>query len=250
MRQGLPLAEYTAAMDPALARAHADLVTWLAGVIVSLFNPERLRALSELFAVFRRLSDPTTVARTLMVQLQYITDVAANMLPDTHTTASGIFRLAWQGGRTSHATAMRLRTVHMHLPQPVAVCLRTPPDTTPAPTMVPAVLPPGARAQPSTSWHVGNVYPFTPPDAFLAWYRNRLLFGPLLLAACTHSRVSPHALSHSLPRCAAWCTSGFRWLVPSQAPSPLSRPRLRPWSRLDGAMDLVLQIVKGTLPAY
>ena len=38
--------------------------------MVSLFNPERLQALPELFAVFRRLSDPTIVARTLMVQLQ------------------------------------------------------------------------------------------------------------------------------------------------------------------------------------
>ena len=29
----------------------------------------------------------------------------------------------------------------MYLPQPVAACLRTPPDTTPVPTIVPAVLP-------------------------------------------------------------------------------------------------------------
>lgn len=93
----------------------------------------------EQFAVFRQLSDPTTLARSL-VQLQYITDVAANMPADTHTTASGIFRLAWRGTRTSHATAMRLRTVYMYLPQPVAACLRAPPDTTPVPTIVPAVL--------------------------------------------------------------------------------------------------------------
>ena len=70
---GAAPAEYLEAMDLVLERAHADLITWLAGVIVSLFNPERLQALPEIFAVFRRLSDPTLVARTLIVQLQCIT---------------------------------------------------------------------------------------------------------------------------------------------------------------------------------
>ena len=94
VRQDLPLAAYLAAMDPALARAHADLV---------------------------------------MAQLQYMTDVAANMPADTHTTASRIFRLAWRDACTSHATVVRLRTVYMYLyfPQSVAASHLTPPRCLP-----------------------------------------------------------------------------------------------------------------------
>ena len=61
----LGVAEATWASVPLATWPHADLVTYLAAVIVSLFNPERLQALPELFAVFRCLSDPTIVARTL-----------------------------------------------------------------------------------------------------------------------------------------------------------------------------------------
>ena len=38
---------------------------------------------------------------TLLAQINYIVDVAANMLADTHTTASGVFRLAWRGKQHS-----------------------------------------------------------------------------------------------------------------------------------------------------
>ena len=47
-------------------------------------------------------------------------------------------------------------------------------------------------------WNVSA--PFTPPDTFLAWCRNRLRFGPLPLAACTQG-VSPHLFTHSQMRC-------------------------------------------------
>ena len=38
---------------------------------------------------------------TLLAQINYIVDVAANMPADTHTTASRVFRLAWRGKQTS-----------------------------------------------------------------------------------------------------------------------------------------------------
>ena len=60
-------------------------LSYLAAVIFGLFNPARLQALLELFAVFRQLLDLTTVARSLMVQLH-------NMPTDTHTPASGNLR--------------------------------------------------------------------------------------------------------------------------------------------------------------
>ena len=80
----------------------------------------------------------------LLAQINYIVDVAANMPANAHTTASGVFRLAWRGKQTSTTIVVRLRTVNICLPQPVASCLRSPPDTTPFPTLVPVVFHPSA----------------------------------------------------------------------------------------------------------
>ena len=63
------------------------------------------------------------------------------MPPDTYTTASDVFRVAWRGPQTSTTIVLRLRTVYMHLPQPVASCLQLP-------TLSPAAFP---RAAPSSS---------------------------------------------------------------------------------------------------
>ena len=41
------------------------------------------------------------LTRALLAQINYIVDVAAKMPPNTHTTASGVFRLAWRGKQTS-----------------------------------------------------------------------------------------------------------------------------------------------------
>ena len=75
--------------EPALAQAHADLATYLATILVGLFDPARLALLPDALADFRGLGDPA-----LLVQINYIVDVAANMPANTHTTASGVFRLA------------------------------------------------------------------------------------------------------------------------------------------------------------
>ena len=79
VREGLAEAAYSAAIGPALASAHADLTTYLAAVVVSLFDSTRLQALPEALAGFRHLADPTMVARSLVAQLRYVTDVAENM---------------------------------------------------------------------------------------------------------------------------------------------------------------------------
>ena len=57
--QGLLAAAYSAAIGPALASAHADLATYLAAVVVSLFDPAQLQTLPDALAGFRRLADPT-----------------------------------------------------------------------------------------------------------------------------------------------------------------------------------------------
>lgn len=68
--------------------------TYLATVIVSLFDSARLQVLPEALAECSSLVDPTIVARALMAQIKTVTDVADNMPTNTHTTASDFFRLA------------------------------------------------------------------------------------------------------------------------------------------------------------
>ena len=71
-----------------------DLATYLATILVGLFDPARLELLPDAFADYRSLRDPTVVTRALLAQVNYIVDVAVNMPANTHTTASGVFRLA------------------------------------------------------------------------------------------------------------------------------------------------------------
>ena len=123
VQRGCAPADLPAAIAPALAQAHADLATYLATVLVGLFDPARLELFPEALADYRKLGDPNVVTRA---QINYIVDVAANMPANTHTTASGVFRLAWRGRQKSTTIVLRLRTVNMYLPQPVASCLRSP----------------------------------------------------------------------------------------------------------------------------
>ena len=67
MQQGC--AQLPDACAPALARAHVDLATYLATLMVGLFDPARLAALPEALADFQKLGDPTVVARTLLAQI-------------------------------------------------------------------------------------------------------------------------------------------------------------------------------------
>ena len=73
------------------------------------------------------------VARALLAQINYTADVAANMPPHPYTTGSGIFRCAWRARQNSTTIVLRLRTVYMDLPQPIASCLRSPPEDTKPP---------------------------------------------------------------------------------------------------------------------
>ena len=80
-------------------------------------KPCRSALLPEALADYRKLCDPNVVTRALLAQIHYIVDVAANMPPNTYTTASGVFRFAWRGRQKSTTIVLRLRTVHMYLPQ-------------------------------------------------------------------------------------------------------------------------------------
>ena len=72
VQQGCAPADLPKAIAPALAQAHADLATYLATVIVGLFDPARLALLPEALVDYRRLGDPNVVARALLAQINYI----------------------------------------------------------------------------------------------------------------------------------------------------------------------------------
>ena len=127
----------------------------------------------------------------------YTADVAANMPPQTYTTGSGIFRFAWQA-RQNSTTIVRLRTVYMYLLQPIASCLRSPPEDTKPPFLAPVTFPAAAPC-PLHYIHARWKFtsPFTPSSSFLEWYMARLRFGPRLMAVCAHLRISPQLLEHT-----------------------------------------------------
>ena len=198
VQQGCEPAQLPAACAPALECAHADLATYLATLMAGLFDQARLAALPEALADYQQLGDPTVVARTLLAQINYTADVAANMPPHTYTTGSGIFRFAWRVRQNSTTIVLRLRTVYMYLPQPIASCLRSPPEDTKPPILSSAVFPAAAPC-PLQYIHARwkFTYPFTPPSSFVEWYMARLRFGPRLMAVCAHLRISPQLLEHT-----------------------------------------------------
>ena len=63
------------------------------------------------------------LARTLLAQINYTADVAANMPPHTYTTGSGIFRFAWRARQNSTTIVLRLRCPPLS-PPPSAVCVQ------------------------------------------------------------------------------------------------------------------------------
>ena len=82
------------------ARTHVDLATYLATVMVGLFDRTRLAVLQAL-ADHQKLGNPNVVARALLAQNNSAANVAANMPSQTYTTGSGIFRFAWRAQQKS-----------------------------------------------------------------------------------------------------------------------------------------------------
>ena len=198
VQHGCEPTQLPAACAPALEQAHADLATYLAMLIVGLFDQARLAALPEALADYQKVGDPTVVARALLAQINYTAHVAANMPPHTYTTGSGLFRFAWRAQQNSTTIVLKLRTVYMYLPQPIASCLRSPPEDTKLPTLSSAIFPASAPCPLHyihARWQFR--YPLTPPSPFIEWYMARLRFGPRLMAACAQLRISSQLLEHA-----------------------------------------------------
>lgn len=198
VRDGHISSELAGATGPAVADAHADLATFLAHLVIQLFDPALLQALPDTLACYRKLSDLTQVTRALLAQLRYVADVATSMPAGTLTTSGGVFRLCWRANQSSSGLAVRLRTVFLYLPQPVAACLAVPAGSTGLPDVLRAVLAPADCPQPDflhARWRLD--YTLQPSEDLLEWYLSRLEFGPLLMAACKGCRVSEHVFVHS-----------------------------------------------------
>ena len=95
---------------------------------------------TEALADCQKLGDLTVVARTLLVQINCTANVATNMSPHTYTTVVASSDLPGARDKTPQRSS-GLRTVYMYLPQPIASCLRSPPEDTKPSTLSSAAFP-------------------------------------------------------------------------------------------------------------
>ena len=154
----------------------------------------------------------------VMAQTQHVTDVSANMPPNTYTTASGVFRPAWRGARTSHAVVVRLPTVCMYLPQPVTGCLRSPLGTT-QPTLSPAAFPP-TDSSPSAFLLAVEMFAHSQirqtrclfPSSASCWNPSRCCH-PHVLPAGANLHLSLRLPSSFSPPCLNWLCGPVSWLL-------------------------------------
>ena len=125
VRDGTPLDRLTDALRPAVIQAHDDLATYITELVLAMFDGDQLRCLQGQLQPFRGLADPLTVRRAVLSQMRYVADVASSLPSKAYSTSGGLFRLVWRQCR-GRALTLRLRTVFLFVPQPVAACLRIP----------------------------------------------------------------------------------------------------------------------------
>ena len=122
VRDGTPLNHLPDALRPAVIQAHDDLATYITELVLALFDGDQLRGLQGQLQPFRGLADPLTVRRAVLSQMRYVADVASSLPSNAYSTSGGLFRLAWRTCK-GRALTLRLRTVFIFVPQPVAACL-------------------------------------------------------------------------------------------------------------------------------
>ena len=125
VRDGTPLDRLSDALRPAVIQAHDDLATYITEIVLAMFDGDQLRSLPDQLQPFRGLADPLTVRRAVLTQMRYVADVASSLPSKAYSTSGGLFRLVWRQCR-GRALTLRLRTVFLFVPQPVAACLRIP----------------------------------------------------------------------------------------------------------------------------
>ena len=194
VKNGVSLDGLAEAMRPAARQAHDDLATYLTVLVLALFDGTQLRSLQGPLAPFQALADATTVRRALLAEMRYVADVAASLPHDAYSTSGGLFRMIWRTCK-GHALTLRLRTVYLYLPQPVAACLRAPPPGGGPPALAKVHVP---ETSPCTYlaayWKADMSY--TPTADFHHWCMARVRCGPLVLATCRNCAVCPNLPEH------------------------------------------------------
>ena len=159
VRDGTPLDRLPDALRPAVIQAHDDLATYITELVLAMFDGDQLRGLQGQLQPFRGLADPLTVRRAVLSQMRYVADVASSLPSKAYSTSGGLFRLAWRTCR-GRALTLRLRTVFLFVPQPVAACLRIPVAARRRPELASILLPehpPSACSYLAARWQLEGV---------------------------------------------------------------------------------------------
>ena len=167
VRDGTPLDRLPDALRPAVIQAHDDLATYITEIVLAMFDGDQLRGLPDQLQPFRGLADPLTVRRAVLSQMRYVADVA-------YSTSGGLFRLVWRQCR-GRALTLRLRTVFLFVPQPVAACLKIPVAARRRPELASILLSeqlPSACSYLAAKWQLDVAH--TPSETFARWYMTRL----------------------------------------------------------------------------
>ena len=201
VRDGTPLDRLSDALRPAVIQAHDDLATYITEIVLAMFD-----------------------SRAVLTQMRYVADVASSLPSKAYSTSGGLFRLVWRQCR-GRALTLRLRTVFLFVPQPVAACLKIPVAARRRPELASILLSeqhPSACCYLAAKWQLDVAH--TPSETFARWYMTRLTCGPLLLEACRQGCVPANILDHlQIPQ--------FRLVVQIRLPV-LGAPGKRPLPRL------------------
>ena len=196
VRDGTPLDRLPDALRPAVIQAHDDLATYITEIVLAMFDGDQLRGLQGQLQPFQGLADPLTVRRAVLSQMRYVADVASSLPSKAYSTSGGLFRLVWRQCR-GRALTLRLRTVFLFVPQPVAACLRIPLAARRRPELASILLSeqlPSACSYLAAKWQLDVAH--TRSETFARWYMTRLTCGPLLLEACRLGCVPVNILDH------------------------------------------------------
>ena len=137
VKQGVAEADLEDAMNPALVELHVQLAAYVAAVVVSLFDADVLATLPASLTPFQQLADEHFVRRALLRQTSYLGEVRAHVQDSEYNVAWGLFHLRWHNREVPRGFGLRLRSVTLYLPQPVAAAVKYPHLSNP-PTLVPA----------------------------------------------------------------------------------------------------------------
>ena len=119
VKSGVSLDGLAEALRPAARQAHDDLATYLTELVLALFDGTRLRVSKGRSHPFKRLR----MLQQYVEPCLHRCDVATSLPNDAYSTSEGLFRMIWRTCK-GHALTLRLQTVYLYLPQPVAACLR------------------------------------------------------------------------------------------------------------------------------